>query len=262
MSFDLGVWYSDAPMTLEQAKSYYEHIKGDWVDLRRRAEFDKFLAALQARFPDLRSPDDPPADPDEPPISLMQSVAEMKSAPQVGPEWLEEMRKKRPAPEDSPWAATLDPHGSGIALSITWSNVEQVAPVVVDLAARANLLVYDPQNSRVFAPPALAGKEAAAMAPPRATLQVDGNAPSVKAIVTLDDRALLDATVPSRREAHRHARALALEHGLDHYAVKDPHSLSGSMIWEPVSPDDPLLGVPQTPGTQLFKLKLRGEEEP
>ncbi len=261
MSFDLGVWYSDAPMTLEQAASYYEHIKGDWVDLRRRAEFDKFLAALQARFPDLRSPDDPPADPDEPPISLMQSVAEMKSAPQVGPEWLEEMRKKRPAPEDSPWAATLDPHGSGIALSITWSNVEQVAPVVVDLAARASLLVYDPQNSRVFAPPALAGKAAAAIAPPRLTLQVAGNAPNVQAKNVLEDRVLLDATVASRREAHRQARVLALEHGLDHYAVKDPHALSQSMSWVPVPADNPLYGAPRTPGTQLFELKLRGQEE-
>jgi hypothetical protein len=261
MSFDLGVWYSEAAMNLDQAESYYEHINSDWVDLRRRAEFDAFLQALQARFPDLRSPDDPPADPDEPPVSLMQSVAEMKSAPQAGPEWLEEMRKKRPAPDGSPWAATLDPHGSGIALSITWSKVETVAPVVVDLARRANLLVYDPQNGRVFVPPALAGKAAAAMAPPRVTLQVAGNAPNVQAIITLDDGVLLDATVPSRREAHRHARALTLEHGLDHYAVKDPHSLSGSMSWEPVSPDNPLPGVQQTPGTQLFKLKLRGEEE-
>jgi hypothetical protein len=137
-----------------------------------------------------------------------------------------------------------------------------VAPVVVDLAARANLLVYDPQNSRVFVPPALAGKEAAAMAPPKATLQVDGNAPNVKAIVTLDGHMILDATVPSRREAHRQARALTLEHGLDHYAVKDPQALSESIIWEPISPNNPPDGVPMTPGTQLFKMKLRGEEEP
>jgi hypothetical protein len=257
MSFDLGVWYSEAPMNLDQAESYYEHINSDWVDLRRRAEFDAFLVALQARFPDLRSPDDPPADPDEPPISLMMSVAEMKSAPQAAPEWLEEMRKKRPAPEDSPWAATLDPHGSGIALSITWNMVETVAPVVVDLAARANLLVYDPQNSHVFVPPALAGKEPAAVAPPRVMLQVAGNAPNVKAIVTLDDRALLDTTVASRREAHRHARALALEHGLDHYGVKDPHALSQSITWEPASP----IGTPMPAGSQLFEMKLRSEDE-
>jgi hypothetical protein len=261
MSFDLGVWYSETPMSLDQAESYYEHINSDWVDLRRRAEFDAFLLALQARFPDLRSPDDPPIDPDEPPISLMMSVAEMKSAPQAGPERPEEMRKKRPVPDDSPWAATLDPQGSGIALSITWDKVETVAPVVVDLAARANLLVYDPQNSHVFVPPALAGKEAAAMAPPRMTLQVAGNAPNVQAKILLEDRVLLDAPVASRREAHRHARALALENGLDHYAVKDPHSLSQSISFEPVSPDNPLLGMPMPPGTQLFDMKLRGEDD-
>jgi hypothetical protein len=61
MSFDLGVWYSDTPMSVEQAKSYYAHINSDWVDLRRRPEFDKFVLALRARFADLRSSNDPPA---------------------------------------------------------------------------------------------------------------------------------------------------------------------------------------------------------
>jgi len=31
MSFDLGVWHSDAPMSVEQARSYYAHINSDWV---------------------------------------------------------------------------------------------------------------------------------------------------------------------------------------------------------------------------------------
>ncbi len=261
MSFDLGVWYSEAPMNLDQAESYYEHINSDWVDLRRRADFDAFLLALRARFPDLRSPDDPPADPDEPPAALLMSVAEMKSAPPPGPGWMEEMQKKRPAPEESPWAATLEPHGSGIALSITWSDVERVAPVVVSLAARANLLVYDPQNSRIFVPPALAGREEAAIVPPRLKLEVAGNAPNVQAKIFLDGRLLLDAAVPSRREAHRQARALALARGLDHYQVEDPHTLSQSIGWEPISPANPLPGVAMTPGTQLFKMKLRNEEE-
>jgi hypothetical protein len=261
MSFDLGVWYVDAPMSVEQAQDYYEHINVDWVDLRRRPEFDAFLTLLQAQFPDLRSPDDPPADPDEPPDSLLMSVAEMKSAPAPGPEWAMEMQKKRPAPENSPWAATLSPTGSGIALSLTWDNVEAVAPVIVALAARANLLVYDPQDDRVFVPPGLAGRDEAAMAPPRVRLEVAGNAPSVRARIVLDDRALPDATLPSRREAHRRARALALEHGFDHYEVKDPHSLSQSISWESVGPDDPQYEAPGLPGSQILRMRLRGEDE-
>jgi len=60
-----------------------------------------------------------------------------------------------------------------------------VAPVVIDIAGRANVLVYDPQNRRVFVSPALAGKAEAAIAPPRVTLQVAGNAPNVHATITL-----------------------------------------------------------------------------
>jgi len=261
MSFDLGIWYSDAPMSVEQAQDYYEHINIEWVDLRRRAEFDAFLTQLQARFPDLRSPDDPPADPDEPPYSLLMSVAEMKSAPPPGPEWAEEMRRKRPAPENSPWAATLSPTGSGITLSLTWSKVDAVAPEIVDLAARTNLLVYDPQDGRVFVPPALAGRQEAAMAPPRMRLEIAGNAPDVRAKIALDDRMLFDATVPSRREAHRHARTLTLEQGLDHYAVSDPYALAQGISWEPVSQGDPLSGAPTPAGPPILRMKLRTDDE-
>jgi hypothetical protein len=261
MSFDLGVWYSEAPMSVEQAESYYEHINEDWVDLRRQPEFDAFLVQLQARFPDLRSPDDPPADPDEPPSSLLMSVAEMRAAPPPGPEWAEEMQRKRPSPEDSPWAATLSPTGSGIALSLTWSNVAAVAPEIVALAARANLIVYDPQEDRVFIPPALSGRHETAMAPPRVRLEIAGNAPNVHATIMLDDRVLFDATVASRREAHLQARSLTLEHGLDHYAVSDPHALAQAISWEPVPADDELTGAPASGSSSILRMKLRGADE-
>ena len=257
MSFDLGVWYSEAPMSVEQAQDYYERINGDWVDVRRRSEFDAFMTLLEARFPDLRSPDDPPVDPDEPPDSLLMSVAEMRAAPSPGPEWAEEMRRKRPSPEDSPWAATLSPTGSGIALSLTWSRVGAVAPEIVALAARANLLVYDPQDDRVFVPPALAGRQEAAMAAPRVRLEIAGNAPNVQAKIMLDDRVLFDATVASRREAHRQARSLTLEHGLDHYAVSDPHALAQAISWEPVPAGDP--PIPGSP--PILQMKLRPDDE-
>jgi hypothetical protein len=29
MSFDLGIWYSEAPMTAEEAGAYFEHINSD-----------------------------------------------------------------------------------------------------------------------------------------------------------------------------------------------------------------------------------------
>jgi hypothetical protein len=272
MSFDLGVWYSDAPMSVEQARSYYAHINSDWVDLRRRPEFDEFLTTLRARFPDPRAPDARPADPDEPPGSLMMSVGELMSRvksepapPPLTPEQMDEWRRTSPTlqaeMENPSPELSLNPTGSGLAISISWSDVETVAPVVVDIAARANVLVYDPQNRRVFVPPALAGKAASAIAPPRVTLQVVGNAPNVHATITLDERVLLEVTVPSRREAHRHARDLALGHGLDHYAVDDPRSLSQSMTLKPMSPDNPLRAITLPPGAEAFELGLRGEDE-
>jgi len=169
--------------------------------------------------------------------------------------------KPQVAAESSSPKLSLNPTGSGLALSIAWSDVETVAPVVIDIAGRANVLVYDPQNRRVFVPPALAGKATAAIAPPRVTLQVAGNAPNVHATVTLDERVLLEVTVPSRREAHRHARDLTLGHGLDHYAVDDPRSLSQSMTLKPMSPDNPLQGITLPAGAEAFELRLRGEDE-
>jgi hypothetical protein len=271
MSFDLGVWYSDAPMTLEQARSYYARINEDWVDLRRWPEFDEFLRLLLDRFPDPSGRAAAAIDPDEPPGALLMSIGELKTlaknsppAPQFTPEQMEDMRKKAEnaaaTMKKTPWAGSMTPTGSGIALGIGWGDVETVAPVVVSLAARTHLLVYDPQNSRVCVPPALAGRDAAAIPSPRVTLTVAGNSPDVHAIVALDDRVLLDVTVPSRREAHRQARALTLEHGLDYYAAKDPRSLAQSMTLTPISPDDPLHAVPLPPGAEAFELKLRDED--
>jgi hypothetical protein len=255
MSFDLGVWYSDVPMTVEQARSYFEHINGDWVDVRRRAAFDEFLKALEARFPDLRSPDDPPADPDEPPKALLMSGTEMKSAPPPGPDAVEAMRKRRPPPEDSPWAASLTPHGAGIALSIRGSKVGKVAPMVVELALGHRLVVYDPQDDRVLQPPALAGRPAEAGPVPRLQLDVAGNAPAVQAKITLDGGVVLDETLPSRREAHRRARALTLENKVDFYAVSDPGSLAQGMVWEPIPPGDPRYPPASGPNVQFYELK-------
>jgi hypothetical protein len=265
MSFDLGVWYSDVPMTKAQAAAYYEHISSDWVDVRRRTEFDAFLSELVARFRDLRSPDDQPADPDDPPDSLLTSAAELKAAPPPSPEWMAGLQKKRPTPAESPWAATLGPIGSSIALSITWGRVPEVAPIVVKLAARFNLIVYDPQESRVFlAPEPAHGKPEANLLPPRVRLLIDGDAPRVHATIKLDDRFAIEETMPSRREAHRRARALTLENGLGFYAVDDRRSLAQAMIWALV-PDGELPGVPRvTPSgdnIEIRKLKLRDEKE-
>ena len=99
------------------------------------------------------------------------------------------------------------------------------------------------------------------MGEPRMRLEIAGNAPDVRAKIALDDRMLFDATVPSRREAHRHARTLTLEQGLDHYAVSDPYALAQGISWEPVSQGDPLSGAPTPAGPPILRMKLRTDDE-
>src|SRR5579859_2259728 len=110
MTYDVGVWHSDRPMTSAEAASYYRRINHDWVVVRRCRQFDDFWLELLRRLPDLRSPDSPPADLDAPPLSLLMSRDDLLTPPTH--EQTEAVRLQAPPPEEAPWAATLRPTGS------------------------------------------------------------------------------------------------------------------------------------------------------
>jgi hypothetical protein len=262
MSFDLGIWYSEAPMTADEAGAYFEHINSDWVVVRRAAEIDAFLRDLLERFPDGWYPKPPPDSPDDPPIALLQSAAELRAtaaavaANGVPPAWPSE------EPEDMPWATSpIAAQGSTVTLSISFSAVQRTAPVVHELAMRHGLVFYDPQSHHVALPRSLADKTTPALPPRRLMLRISGKPPNLGSTLLLDGVALGAGVVASRREAHAEARQLALSHRLDHYQVEDPGSLAQSLRWEPVSNND--LGLPGTvmPGVVVSQLKIVEPDE-
>jgi hypothetical protein len=262
MSFDLGVWYSDAPMTRQEASAFYHHINGDWVVVRRNAEFDAFFRELLARFPD-RAPGAPLPDPDQPPAAMTTTMAEIMAAPKPTAEEIKAFSRDFPRPDNSPWAAGLVPEGSAIALSISWSRVGEVAPVVQELAERHGLVFYDPQSGEVALPPALQNR---AIGPRTSqdvlTVRIDGSGSALDVRISLGQSVLLETTMASRQEAHRRSRALALANGLPFYQVDDPKCLAQAMKWVPVPPDDPMRQfMPQIPGVEILRLTPPDEEK-
>lgn len=254
MSFDLGVWYSEVPMSSEEAGAYYHHINSDWVVVRRAVEIDAFLRDLLERFPDGWYPKPPPDDPEDPPAALLRSAAELRAAAAAPPaDWVPPPWPPEELPEDMPWATSpISAQGSTVTLSISFSAVRRTAPVVHELAMRHGLVFYDPQSDYVALPPSLVGKTRSAPLKQSLVLRVSGNSPSVRWTLMLDGATLIAGIAASRREAHVEARRLAISKGLDRYQVDDPGSLSQSMRWDPVADD----GVPPEDGVVISRLRL------
>src|ERR1017187_6406166 len=116
MSFDLGVWYSDEPLTDEDAGDLYVKLcEQRWIPVEESAAVDAFYAELTSRYP------------------------EIDSIPE------EEL-------ENCPWSCAHDRSGLHVLMAITWSRCVEIAPVVLKVAARHGLVCYDPQESKVHLP--------------------------------------------------------------------------------------------------------------
>lgn len=258
MSFDIGVWYSDAPMTQMEAAAFYRHINTDWVVVRRHPEFDAFLTELLARLPDLAAPGVAQAELDEPPKSMLLTIGDIRNRPPPTPEQLRAIREQVPEdpPENSPWAAGVGPGGAAVALPIRWDRVREAAPIIYDLAARHGLIVYDPQSGKVALPPSPQWPGPDAM--PGPTMRISSAGSKLAVTITLDDRIVLESELSSRREAHSRARALTLQYGRTYYAVDDPSCLAQSIKFEPIAPEDlrPIFREALPPGGQLLRLVL------
>ena len=121
MSFDLGVWYSSRPLTDEEAAERHRACC-DNGDIDRLIEPHQsvadFVSEVTARYPQI---DDVPED----------------------------------EIEHCPWSVAFDPSKGHVTMPICWSRVEDVAPVVMELAAKHGLVCYDPQMGKVHLPPGL-----------------------------------------------------------------------------------------------------------
>jgi len=279
MSFDLGVWYSDVPLTREEAGEFYHRLNDNRVFVRRHPQFDAFWAELMARFPDSAAPDEPQIGLADGRSAMLETPAELKAvaasgappAPYVVPE---AFRSTSPYDataatstaamgddDDEPWAATLAPKGFAVALPISFSRVDQVAVEIFTMVRRHGLVIFNPQETWVWFPPKLKRRKPRP-APPVLRLRIAGKAPALSVGISLGDNVLVHATLSTRQEAHARACDLAVARCLAFYEVDDPGSLAQSLYWQPLEPGDPAYPCHMTPrpGVEVSTLKIRDGE--
>jgi hypothetical protein len=263
-SFDLGVWYSDAAMDVMQASAVYNHINYDWVVVERRPEFDAFLSELTARFPDLRSPSEPPVSPDAPPDAFLKTLDDLKTPPSEAQ--IRQMQSLEPPPDDSPWQDTLEPTGSTITLSINWDRVEETMPVIYQLAARHGLMVYDPQSNTLTVPPQIPRSGTSEIVQAHLKMHISGKTPDLDVVLTLDGKVVAHNAVANRVQAHAQAREAAIKNHLAVYEAADPAIVIQAVQFVPVEANDPSMptlgNLPQSSGLQIFRMVVPGVNKP
>ena len=123
MSYDLGIFYSAHPMTVEKAARLYtvlcERPLNMPGSLEGLIEPNPHVAAFAAEVMTLY-----------PPLSsLSDDVVDF-----------------------SPWSCDPDVSEGHVIVSICWSRCHEVAQVVTKIAWRHGLAVYSPQNNKVYLP--------------------------------------------------------------------------------------------------------------
>jgi hypothetical protein len=156
MSFDLYVIAPDGPQTLAEMRALMD--EGDDGLEPMDPENDPELAELQRARPDVtfhRVRADADVDDD----------FEFDDLPEPGPQmaaFVAELENRWTGLEDdphdlSPWSSwpLWQPEfgGRALALNIRWSRAGDVPPVVVEIAARHGLRVYDPQADEFVGSP-------------------------------------------------------------------------------------------------------------
>ena len=116
MSFDLMVWDSTSPVTLDHARRTLDQIgDGDYSSLTDRENFRAFMTELTERYPPLES--------------LTESTF-----------------------DESPWTSGLVVRPGYVEMSLAWSKVETVAPCILELSRKHGLYLYDPQEDEFYLP--------------------------------------------------------------------------------------------------------------
>lgn len=119
MSFDLAVMHVPASTTTGEADALYIELCEGNIDVVEPSEnIDGFYRELVNKYPDIDSYSDDQVD-------------------------------------TCPWSVELDISDGAVVICIVWSRVEEVAPFVMNLAAKYDLACYDPQESKLWLPPSL-----------------------------------------------------------------------------------------------------------
>ena len=119
MSCDYGVWYSEQPVTREQAGSIYIALCQDWPFLEgEQPSVRAFYEDLIKRWPELDSiPEDKIGDHDY-----------------------------------CPWSCEISHSGMAVVTACVWPMADKVGLFMRELATKHNLVFYDPQSERVSLP--------------------------------------------------------------------------------------------------------------
>jgi hypothetical protein len=123
MSFDLGVWHSERPITVEEAGDLYLKLcKQEWVPIEESPAVEAFYRESCGKYPEI----------------------DMLPEDQV---------------DESPFSCAHDRSGLHVLVAISYGQrTTPVAQYVVELAEKHGLICYDPQGPDVYLPPHLKPK--------------------------------------------------------------------------------------------------------
>ncbi|MGA3295739.1 MAG: hypothetical protein ABSE45_17375 [Candidatus Acidiferrales bacterium] len=118
MSFDLAVWKADDPGLTDSdaGKIFLQLCDGAHEGWPAAPEVEAFYRELTQRYPEL---DDLPE---------------------------EEV-------DNCPWSARLDRSAHHVIMTVVWSRADEIRSVVLDLAGKHSLLLFDPQEGKIIRPP-------------------------------------------------------------------------------------------------------------
>lgn len=119
MSFDLGVWYSQVPLSDEEAAEIYVHLCGDWPYLGgEHHSVGSFYEELTKRWPEIDT---------------------------VPDERIDDL-------EYCPWSCAISCSGMAVVTSCVWSMADKVESFIRELAKQHKLILFDPQSGKVHLP--------------------------------------------------------------------------------------------------------------
>ncbi len=127
MSCDYGVWYSEAPLTTEEATTIYVALCEQWPFLQGENEAVRtFYRELTGHWPEIDTV------PDE----------------------------KIDDHEYCPWSCEISHSGMAVVTACVWPMGGKVGTYMKDLATKHKLVFYDPQSERVTLPEHLRSRSA------------------------------------------------------------------------------------------------------
>jgi len=233
MSFDLAVWYSDFPMTADDAGTFYGHLCGGWVIVRQHPALRAFCRELIAEIPGVLDPADLERDflatPTTHLITYADLIARALALSPAGPAPSRE--------EPPPWRLIASFQGLAMTMSLG-SGKREVGPTIHRLAGVHGLIGYNPQSGEVAIPPQLAGKPCRPLPEP-VRLVIEEQPEHLKIRISYENEILSEGVVSARPEAHDLARNFTTKLGHLAYAVEDKRTLS-SRLAQPLQPTSPI----------------------